>query len=216
MDYIRLYAQNVEETKNLLKEWIKLYPHSFNPDVEFNIYQISDNEVIIRLHEDLSTLAVSLLILYFHSTLNGQQPSPTAIVNSHRQQPSPTAYITIDDTEVLLKQNLGKRAMIFCDKQETDAQQPVAKVQILLEDNYCLDFTFEKSPKPVKDSQLQFEEEEFSLSDDYVTLRVGDVIKKKIDEVIEPEGLTPKKLMWYFICGLIGLTIGFTIVFFTT
>lgn len=212
MDYIRLYAQNVEETKNLLKEWIKLYPHSFNPDVEFNIYQISDNEVIIRLHEDLSTLAVSLLILYFNSTLNSQQPSP--IANSHRQQP--TAYITVDDTEVLLKQNLGKRAMIFCDRQENDAQQPMTKVQILLEDNYCLDFTFEKSPKPVKDCQFQFEEDEINLPEEYETLKVGEVIKKKIDEVLEPEGLTPKKLMWYFICGIVGAAIGFTIVFLTT
>ena len=42
---------------------------------------------------------------------------------------------------------------------------------------------------------------------------VGDVVKKKIDEVLE-EGLTPTKLLIYFLCGAIGLSIGFLIVYF--
>ena len=55
----------------------------------------------------------------------------------------------------------------------------------------------------------------FALSDDYEVVRVGDVIKKKIDEVLEPEELTPKKMMWYLICGAVGLAIGMLIVYLT-
>ena len=113
-----------KDVKELLKDWIKLYPNSFAPDVEFKIYQLADGDIIIQLHEDLSSMAVSLLVLYFENisrqdtktprhqglleapTANSQQP----MVNSQQ----PTAYITIDDTEVLLKENEGKRAMVFC------------------------------------------------------------------------------------------------------
>ena len=224
MDYIRIGQQttdngqqalstSVEEIKNLLKDWIKLYPNSFAPDVEFKIYQLADGDVIVELHEDLSSMAVSLLVLYFENI--SQQDNKTTrqqglvaesvevpIANSQR----PTAYITIDDTEVLLKQNEGKRAMVFC------GQQPTA-VRFLLEDNYALDYNFEKRPQPVKDCDMVFEEPEFSLPEEYESVRVGDVVKKKIDEVLE-EGLTPTKLLIYFLCGAIGLSIGFLIVYF--
>ena len=202
-----------KEVKELLKDWIKLYPNSFAPDVEFKIYQLADGDIIIQLHEDLSSMAVSLLVLYFENI--SQQDNKTTrqqglvaesvevpIANSQR----PTAYITIDDTEVLLKQNEGKRAMVFC------GQQPTA-VRFLLEDNYVLDYNFEKRPQPVKDCDLVFEEAEFSLPEEYESVRVGDVVKKKIDEVLE-EGLTPTKLLIYFLCGAIGLSIGFLIVYF--
>ena len=239
-----------KDVKELLKDWIKLYPNSFAPDVEFKIYQLADGNIIIQLHEDLSSMAVSLLVLYFETTVNRQQ-STDFVHNSATQQLSNIeAYITIDDTEVLLKQNEGKRAMIFCSHQDTETprlqgsvtepvevptansqqtssttqqlsnsatqqlnnQQPTA-VRFLLEDNYVLDYNFEKRPQPVKDCDLVFEETEFSLPEEYESVRVGDVVKKKIDEVLE-EGLTPTKLLIYFLCGAIGLSIGFLIVYF--
>ncbi len=247
-----------QEVKELLKDWIKLYPNSFASDVEFKIYQLADGDIIIQLHEDLSSMAVSLLVLYLDNishqvtkspsrqglvaepveapTANSQQPtanSQQSMVNSQQ----PTAYITIDDTEVLLKENEGKRAMVFCSHQVTkspsrqglvaepvevpaangqqliaNSQQPTA-VRFLLEDNYVLDYNFEKRPKPVKDCDMVFEEPEFSLPEEYESVRVGEVVKKKIDEVLE-EGLTPTKLLIYFLCGAIGLSIGFLIVYF--
>ncbi len=205
MDYIRIGQQTtvnsqqstVNDIKELLKDWIKLYPNSFAPDVEFKIYQHADGDVIVELHEDLSSMAVSLLVLYFETTVNSQQS---------------TAYITIDDTEVLLKQNEGKRAMVV-GQRTTDNSQQITAVRFILEDNYALDYNFEKRPQPVKDCDMVFEEPEFSLPEEYESVRVGDVVKKKIDEVLE-EGLTPTKLLIYFLCGAIGLGIGFLIVYF--
>ena len=257
------------DIRELLKDWIKLYPDSFAPDVEFKIYQIEDGDIIIQLHEDMSSLAVSLLVLYLETTR--QQVNETTSIDSESQRrrdaksvselisqssiansQQPIAYITIDDTEVLLKQNIGKRAMLFCEStrqqvNETtsrdtetqrrrdaksvselisqssiaNSQQPISNsqwptsVRFILEDNYVLDYDFERKPQPVKDSGLQFEEMKFALSDDYEVVRVGDVIKKKIDEVLESEELTPKKMMWYLICGAVGLAIGMLIVYLT-
>ena len=247
----------VNDIKELLKDWIKLYPDSFAPDVEFKVYQLEDGDIIIQIHEDMSSLAVSLLVLYLESTR--QQVNETTSIDSESQRrrdaksvselisqssiansQQPIAYITIDDTEVLLKQNIGKRAMVFCESTrqqvnettsrdtETQSQQPTANsqqpiansqqptsVKFLLEDNYVLDYDFERKPQPVKNSGFQFEEIELSLPDDCEVVRVGDVIKKKIDEVLETEGLTPKKMMWYLICGAVGLAIGVLIVYLT-
>ena len=240
-----------KDVKELLKDWIKLYPNSFAPDVEFKIYQLADGDIIIQLHEDLSSMAVSLLVLYFENISRQDTKTPRhqgllaepveasmansqwSMVNGQR----PTAYITIDDTEVLLKQNEGKRAMVFCSHRDTEtpsrqglvtepvevpiansqqltanSQQPTA-VRFLLEDNYVLDYNFEKRAQPVKESGLQFNEPEFVLPETYESVMVGDVVKKKIDEVLE-EGLTPTKLLIYFLCGAIGLGIGFLIVYF--
>ena len=243
MDYIRIKSQSrrvaesqsgdssepidngqqltVDEIKDLLKDWIKLYPNSFAPDVEFKIYQLSDGDIIIELHEDLSSMAVSLLVLYFNSIR--QQDDKTT-----RQQvgwgAEPIAYITIDDTEVLLKQNEGKRAMIFCSRKDAETlshkesvAEPVeapTSVRFLLEDNYVLDYNFEKRPQPVKDCDMVFEEAELSLPEEYESVVVGDVVKKKIDEILEDEGLTSKKMLIYILCGAIGLSIGFLIVYF--
>ena len=126
-----LRAQSSELTakdvKELLKDWIKLYPNSFAPDVEFKIYQLADGDIIIQLHEDLSSMAVSLLVLYFENI--SQQDNKTTrqqgLVAESVEVPianslQPTAYITIDDTEVLLKQNEGKRAMVFCGHRDTE------------------------------------------------------------------------------------------------
>ena len=111
---------SINDVKELLKDWIKLYPNSFAPDVEFRIYQ-HEEDIIIRLHEDMSSLAVALLVLYFE---NSQQT---------------IAYITIDDTEVLLKQNEGKRAMILCQRTTDNGQQSSStSVRFVLEDSYCL------------------------------------------------------------------------------
>ncbi len=263
MDYIRIKSQSrkvaksqsgdssepiangqqltVDEIKDLLKDWIKLYPNSFAPDVEFKIYQLADGDVIIELHEDLSSMAVSLLVLYFETTRlqdykttrqQGLVAEPVEVPIANNQWSmvngqQPTAYITIDDTEVLLKQNEGKRAMVFCSQQDnkttrqqvesvetttTKDQNPTA-VRFLLEDNYVLDYNFEKRPQPVKESGLQFNEPEFVLPETYESVVVGEVVKKKIDEILE-EGLTPKKMLIYLLCGAIGLSIGFLIVYF--
>ena len=253
-----------EDIKNLLKDWIKLYPNSFAPDVEFKIYQLADGDIIIQLHEDLSSMAVSLLVLYFETTrlqdykTTSRDVTPVASENV-TESPSrqglvaeptangqkPIAYITIDDTEVLLKQNEGKRAMVFCSHRVTESpshqdavevptdnsQQTlgksrdvtpvasenkisdVASVRFILEDNYALDYNFEKRPQPVKDCDMVFEEAEFTLPEEYESVRVGDVVKKKIDEILD-EGLTPKKMLMYLLCGAIGLGIGFLIVYF--
>ena len=239
-----------KDVKELLKDWIKLYPNSFAPDVEFKIYQLADGNIIIQLHEDLSSMAVSLLVLYFETTVNRQQSTDFVHNSATQQLINIEAYITIDDTEVLLKQNEGKRAMVFCSHQVTKSprhqglvtepvevptansqqtssttqqlsnsatqqhnNQQLTSVRFLLEDNYVLDYNFEKRPQPVKDCDLVFEETEFSLPEEYESVRVGDVVKKKIDEVLE-EGLTPTKLLIYFLCGAIGLSIGFLIVYF--
>ena len=255
MDYIRIGQQStvnsqqstVNDIKELLKDWIKLYPNSFAPDVDFKIYQLADGDIIIQLHEDLSSMAVSLLVLYFENIsrqdtktprLQGLLAEPVEVPMANSQWSmvngqQPTAYITIDDTEILLKQNEGKRAMVFCGQRTTDNgqqtssttqklrnsetqklnSQQLTAVRFLLEDNYVLDYNFEKRAQPVKDCDLVFEEPEFSLPEEYESVRVGDVVKKKIDEVLE-EGLTPTKLLIYFICGAIGLSIGFLIVYF--
>ncbi len=188
---------SVNDVKELLKDWIKLYPNSFAPDVEFRIYQHED-DIIIRLHEDMSSLAVALLVLYFE---NSQQTK---------------AYITIDDTEVLLKQNVGKRAMIVGSQQTTDngQQSSSTSVRFILEDNYCLDYDFEKRAKPVKDANIAFNEEEINLPENYETVKVGDVIKNTVDKVLEEEGHTHRKMLIYLLCGVIGLSIGFIIVYF--
>ena len=197
---------SINDVKELLKDWIKLYPNSFAPDVEFKIFQLENGDIIIQLHEDMSSLAVSLLVLYFE---NAQQTT----VNG--QQSSATAYITIDDTEVLLKQNEGKRTMILCQRTTDNGQQSSStSVRFVLEDNYCLDYNFEKRAKPVKDSDIIFKEEEICLPENYETVKVGDQIENKVDKVLEEEGLTPRKLLIYFLCGAIGLSIGFLIVYF--
>ena len=189
--------------------------------MEFKIYQLSDGDIIIELHEDLSSMAVSLLVLYFNSIR--QQDDKTT-----RQQvgwgAEPIAYITIDDAEVLLKQNEGKRAMVFCSRKDAETlshkesvAEPVeapTSVRFLLEDNYVLDYNFEKRPQPVKDCDMVFEEAELSLPEEYESVVVGDVVKKKIDEILEDEGLTSKKMLIYILCGAIGLSIGFLIVYF--
>ena len=223
MDYIRISQQSTDngqqtlstnDVKELLKDWIKLYPDSFSPDMEFKIYQLEDGDIIIRLHEDMSSLAVALLVLYLESTRQQVNETISRDSESQSQQPTansqqPIAYISIDDTEVVLKQNIGKRAMLT-----THGSQSTT-IRILLDDNYVLDYDFERKPQPVKDSELQFEETEFTLPEEYESVVVGDVVKKEIDKVLEDEGLTPKKLMWYLICGAVGLAIGFLIVYLT-
>ena len=211
MDYIRISQQatdngqqtmSTNDVKELLKDWIKLYPNSFAPDVDFKIYQLENGDVIVRLHEDLSSMAVSLLLLYFGSTDNRQQTTE--------------AYVTIDDTEILLKQNVGKRAMIVGSQQTTDngQQSSSTSVRFILEDNYCLDYDFERRAKPAKNTDITYNEEVINLPESYESVKVGDVIKNTVDKVLEEEGLTPKKMLIYLLCGIVGLSIGFIIVYF--
>ena len=219
----------VNEVKELLKDWIKLYPDSFAPNVEFKIYQLSDGDIIIELHEDLSSMAVALLVLYFNSMR--QQDNKTTRQQDGLVAEFVEAFITIDDTEILLKQNEGKRAMVLCSRKDAETQshkESVAEsveatttnnqnptyVRFILEDNYVLDYDFERRPQPVKDCEMTFEETEFTLPDSYESVVVGDVVKKKIDEILEDEGLTPKKMLMYILCGAIGLSIGFLFDYF--
>ena len=193
-----------KEVKELLKDWIKLYPNSFAPDVEFKIYQLADGDIIIQLHEDLSSMAVSLLVLYFENISHQvtKSPSHQDSVTEPVEVPTANSQQTSSTT-----QQLSNSAT-----QQLNSQQLTA-VRFLLEDNYVLDYNFEKRAQPVKNCDLVFEEAEFSLPEEYESVRVGEVVKKKIDEVLE-EGLTPMKLLIYFLCGAIGLSIGFLIVYF--
>ena len=199
MDYIKVKGLQKDEVIGLVKEWIKLYPNSFNPNVVFGFYELADNQVIIALHDDLSTLAVSLLVIYLTSAIEGEkQPDCVA------------AYLTVDDNEILLKRNYGLRAKIVAKSTDNDK----TSVVILLENNYCVEYFFKGSAKPVKDSTAVFEEPQFDLSDNLEEITVGDIVpKKKIEEAIEPETSPLKKLMWYLIFGAVGIGIGFLLVY---
>ena len=202
MDYIKVKGLQKDEVKGLVKEWIKLYPHSFNPEVNFWFYELPDNQVIIGLHDDLSTLAVSLLVIYLTSAEKETQEAEPVV-----------AYLTVDDNEILLKQNYGRRAKIVAKGTDDDN----TGVIILLENNYCVDYYFRGKAKPIKNSGLVFLEPAPSESIENAEkeeIFVGDVIpKKKIEEVIEPDASPWKKLMWYAICTAVGLGIGFLLVY---
>ena len=202
MDYIKVKGLQKDEVKGLVKEWIKLYPHSFNPEVNFWFYELPDNQMIIGLHDDLSTLAVSLLVIYLTSALK-ETDDPEPVV----------AYLTVDDNEILLKQNYGRRAKIVAKGTDDDN----TGVIILLENNYCVDYYFRGKAKPIKNSGLVFLEPALSESIENAEkeeIFVGDIIpKKKIEEVIEPDASPWKKLMWYAICTAVGLGIGFLLVY---
>ena len=106
--------------------------------------------------------------------------------------------------------------MIVGSQQTTDngQQSSSTSVRFVLDDNYCLDYDFEKRAKPVKDANIAFNEEEINLPENYETVKVGDVIKNTVDKVLEEEGLTHRKMLIYLLCGVIGLSIGFIIVYF--
>ena len=202
MDYIKVKGLQKDEVIGLVKEWIKLYPHSFNPEVNFWFYQLADNQVVIGLHDDLSTLAVSLLVIYLTSAVKDAQDAEPVV-----------AFVTVDDNEILLKQNYGRRAKIVAKSTDDDS----TGVIILLENNYCVDYYFRGKAKPIKNSGLIFLEPALSESIENAEkeeIFVGDVIpKKKIEEVIEPDASPWKKLMWYAICTAVGLGIGFLLVY---
>lgn len=202
MDYIKVNGLPKDEVIGLVKEWIKLYPHSFNPEVNFWFYQLADNQVIIGLHDDLSTLAVSLLVIYLTSAVkDAQDVEPVA------------AYLTVDDNEILLKQNYGRRAKIVAKGTEDDN----TGVIILLENNYCAEYYFHGKAHKIKDSELVFFEPMLPESIENTgkdEIFVGDIIpKKKIEQSLEPDASPWKKLMWYAICTVVGLGIGFLLVY---
>ena len=205
MDYIKVKGLQKDEVKDLVKEWIKLYPNSFNPDVNFWFKELADNQVIIGLHDDLSTLAVSLLVIYMTSAVKDPQDTESV-----------AAYITIDDNEILLKQNYGRRAKIVAKGADDDN----TGVIILLDNNYCVEYLFKGHAKPVKDSELVFEEpadvaNAVAENENKEEIVVGDIIPKKtLEKAIEPESSPWNKLLWYIICGAIGLGIGFLLVYF--
>ena len=202
MDYIKVKGLQKDEVIGLVKEWIKLYPHSFNPEVNFWFYQLADNQVIIGLHDDLSTLAVSLLVIYLTSAVKDAQDAEPVV-----------AFVTVDDNEILLKQNYGRRAKIVAKSTDDDS----TGVIILLENNYCVDYYFHGKAHKIKDSQLVFEEPALPESIENTEkeeIFVGDVIPKKIiEKSLEPDASPWKKLMWYAICTVVGLGIGFMLVY---
>ena len=204
MDYIKVKGLQKDEVIGLVKEWIKLYPHSFNPEVNFWFYELADNQVVIGLHDDLSTLAVSLLVIYLTSAVKDVQDE------------SVVAYLTVDDNEILLKQNYGRRAKIVAKGTEDDN----TGVIILLENNYCVDYYFRGKAKPLKNHSYVFLEPALSESIENAEKEevfVGDIIPKKIiEELLEPDASPWKKLMWYAICATVGLGIGFLLVYFYT
>ena len=203
MDYIKVKGLQKDEVIGLVKEWIKLYPHSFNPEVNFWFYQLADNQVVIGLHDDLSTLAVSLLVIYLTSAVTDLQDAEPAV-----------AYLTVDDNEILLKQNYGRRAKIMAKSTDDDNTGAI----ILLENNYCVDYYFHGKAHKIKDSELVFEEPALPESIENTEkeeIFVGDVIPKKIiEKSLEPDASPWKKLMWYAICTIVGLGIGFLLVYF--
>jgi len=205
MDYIKIKGLQKEEVKGLVKEWVKLYPHSFNPEVNFWFYELADNQIVIGLHDDLSTLAVSLLVIYLTSALKDVPDSEPAV-----------AYLTVDDNEILLKQNYGRRAKIFAKSTDEDN----TGVIILLENNYCVEYYFKGKAHQLKNSGLVFDEPSDVTSAESVEndrkdeIFVGDIVpKKEIEKSLEPDASPLKKLMWYAICTAVGLGIGFLLVY---
>ena len=174
-----------------------------------------DDRVLLALSGGVDSMVLAkLLLLSQQSTDNGQRTSSTTqqLGNSATQQlnlvTEPVEVPTANSQQTSsTTQQLSNSAT-----QQLNNQQ-LTSVRFLLEDNYVLDYNFEKRPQPVKESGLQFNEPEFVLPETYESVVVGDVVKKKIDEVLE-EGLTPTKLLIYFLCGAIGLSIGFLIVYF--
>ena len=202
MDYIKVKGLQKEEVIGLVKEWIKLDPHSFNPEVNFWFYELADNQVIIGLHDDLSTLAVSLLVIYLTSAVKDAKDAEPVV-----------AYLTVDDNEILLKQNYGRRAKIVAKATDDDN----TGVIILLENNYCVDYYFHGKAHKIKDQEFVFLEPALPESIDNVEkdeVFVGDVIpKKKIEQLLEPDASPWSKLMWYALCTAVGLGIGFLFVY---
>lgn len=201
MDYIKIKGLSKDEVKGLVKEWLKLYPHSFNQEVNFWFYETADNQVVVGLHDDLSTLAVSLLVIYLNSAKEQNAAANNIEV---------VAFVTVDDNEILLKQNYGRRAKIYAKGLEGDE----TSVILLLENNYCVEYRFKGHAKQIKNSGLVFEEPEIAVSEEKEEILVGEVVPKtKIEESLSPEASPLKKLMWYGICGIVGLAIGFLLVY---
>lgn len=202
MDYIKVKGLQKYEVIGLVKEWIKLYPHSFNPEVNFWFYELAEDQVIIGLHDDLSTLAVSLLVIYLTSALKDSNEVDNVV-----------AYLTVDDNEILLKQNYGRRAKIVAKGTDDDN----TGVIILLENNYCVDYYFRGKAHQIKNHGFVFLEPSLPESIENAEkdeIFVGDIVpKKKIEQSLEPDASPWKKLMWYAICTAVGLGIGFLLVY---
>ena len=56
---------SVNDVKELLKDWIKLYPNSFAPDVEFRIYQHEDSENDLYISEQMFIRILNIFVKCF-------------------------------------------------------------------------------------------------------------------------------------------------------
>ncbi len=198
-DFDVVYVRNssMSDVKSCVEEWIKLYPHSFNESVPFELYDLEDNTIAVVLDECISSLAVSLLVLYFTYSL---RDSDVAV----------DGYVTLDDKEILPKMYLGKRVRMFIEK----PQEVFSYICLLTEDNVLLKYSFDSKAKEAVMSEMRFEEPDVVLPEAKEVVVVGDVLPKKETKDLGPDGLVSGKLKWYLLCGLVGLSIGFALVYF--
>lgn len=197
IDVIYVRNSSMSDVKNCVKEWIKLYPHSFNEMVPFELYELEDKTIAVVLDECISSLAVCLLVMYFTYSL---RDSDVAI----------DGYLTLDDKEILPKMYLGKRVRLFIDK----PKEEFSYICLLTEDNVLFKYSFNSKAKEAVVAEMQFEEPDVMLPEDNEVVVVGDVLPKKEVKELEPDGLMTGKLKWYLLCCIVGLAIGFALVYF--
>lgn len=195
-DVVYVRNSSMSDVKYCVKEWIKLYPTSFNQSVSFALYELENNTIAVVLDECLSSLAVSLLVMYFTYSLRDAK----VIIN---------AFITLDDKEILPKIYLGKRVRLFIEK----PKEEFSYICLLTEDNKLFKYSFDSKAKEAVVSEMLFEEPEVVLTDNKVVVLVGDVLPEKKVEEPKIDGFLSGKLIWYLLFGVVGLILGFALVY---
>ncbi len=195
MDYVLLRNTNIDEASKLFQEWIKLYPSSFHRDTPFTFHDCGKNRVVIVLDNCISSLATCLLVNYLAYQFRDTESTAEA-------------YITIDDFEILPSSKDGKRARIFIDKETENFD----RISILLNDNTLFVYNYKR--KAFLDPQTDtFAEPQLNFIDDGLCIKVGDILPP--DDKKTNDTLSPNAIKWYIILGLVGLLIGFAIVYFS-
>lgn len=195
-DVVYVRNSSMSDVKYCVKEWIKLYPTSFNESVPFALCELENNTIAVILDECISSLAVSLLVMYFTYSLR----DANVVID---------AFITLDDKEILPKIYLGKRVRLFIEK----PKEEFSYICLLTEDNKLFKYSFDSKAKEAVVSEMLFEEPAIVLSEHKEVIMVGDVLPKKEPEELEPDGLAAGKLKWYLLFGVIGIVIGFALVY---